>query len=138
MGELILTIILAAYTVFIPIVFTDAEYVNEWKHKIFVDVGAAEEDAVASKAWDYLDPSPTVMVLNPEFEYHTPDGWLVNYVNFYLIEDGSYRWWTGAGEEEKCFGDGLCVTQWVDGFIIRSDFDIDVIIVSVVEDDSGS
>jgi hypothetical protein len=120
--------------IFIPIVTGGgAPYVNEWQHKVFVDVGAAEESARIAEAWNYLDPYPAIMELNPEFEFRTPLGWLVDYVNFYTIEDMAYHWWAGVGEIEKCF-EKFCVTQWDDGFRLQSDFDIDVIIVKVIED----
>jgi hypothetical protein len=119
--------------IYIPLVFRSGEYVNEWGCKIFVDVGAAEENALIAGAWNYMDPSPTVMELNPEFEFRTPAGWLFEYANLYTIEDGSYYWWTGVGEEEKCISK-LCITQWPDGFKVNSDLDIDVIIAKVVKD----
>ncbi len=116
--------------IFIPMIVNNSEYVNEWEHQIYVDVGAAEENAWIAEAWDYMDPYPTITQLNPVFEFSTPDGWLVEYVNFYTIEDEAYHWWTGVGDAEVCF-EQFCVTEWPQGFRLTSTLDIDVFIIKV-------
>ena len=122
--------------IFIPIIIVDAPvqpaYVNEWQTQIYVDEYAWEEDATIPNAWDYLDPQVDVVDLNPYFEFHAQDGWLIDYVNFYMIENHSYNWWTISGIE-ACFTH-YCVMQGDDWFKIESDLDIDVFIIKLKEE----
>lgn len=121
--------------IFIPIIYVEVDqpYVNEWQTKVFVDVDAWMENQYYSTAWNYLDPYPTTLELNPSFRYDVPSGWSVDFVNFYTIEDGAYHWFTGVGEDGQCFGD-LCFAQGKDWFTIDSDLDIDVIWVKLNEE----
>jgi hypothetical protein len=102
--------------------------------KVFVDTGAYDENEYIARAWNYMDPEPTVMRLNPYFIFEAPENWKVNYVNYYTIEDESYHWWsTSVGEDEVCF-ETTCYAQGENWFSIRSELDIDVIWVKVHEE----
>ena len=121
--------------IFLPIVYVEAPppYVNEWETDIYKDVGAADENPWIAEAWDYMDPEPTTTTLNPEFYYHAPEFFEIKYINFYLIEDGTYHWFGGnVGEEPVCFfGGDLCYSQGPDWFLLSSSWDIDIIIIKL-------
>ena len=121
------------YYEYLPVMYVDKPYVNEWSTKVFVDEGAEVEDFYLANAWNYFDPEPTIMRLNPEFLYEAPNDWVVDYVNYYTIEDKSYHWWsTSVGEDEVCF-ETTCYAQGENWFSIKSELDIDVIWVKVHE-----
>ena len=122
--------------IFLPlIVAPDMPYVNEWQTQIFIDIGAHMEDLDWAVAWNYMDPTPSLSKLNPLWYFEAKDGYLIEYVNYILFEDHSYHWWGELpDEEEVCFGDA-CYTRWGQKAVqIRSDLDIDVIIVKVKDD----
>ena len=116
-------------------------YVNEFQHKVFVDVDAHMENLAWSMAWNYLDPEPTIIDLNPLWYFEPEDGWLIQYVNYMTFEsEFLYHWWTGLPDsEEVCFSNiGRCYTEWGEEAVqIRSmidEPDIDVVIVKIKPD----
>ena len=136
-------------SIYFPLVFgvdsdsppVEIPYVNSYTHKVFVDVGAVEENPSWANAWNYLDPEPITTELNPLWYFEPIDGWLIDYVNYITFEgDATYHWWQIPNDgQEVCFpNDGRCYTEWGENAVqIRSGIDypdIDVVIVKVKSD----
>jgi len=119
--------------IFLPVIEVDnppAPYVNEWQVQVVVDTDALMENELWATAWNHMDPEVEYTKLSPEYRFEAKEGWTLEFVNIYMIEDMKYYWWSGLDEEETCWPD-FCVAQGANWFSIKTDLDIDVFIAKV-------
>ena len=117
--------ILLLFVIYIPIVIApELPAFNEEMTTIIFDTGL---DPIEYEPWAWLDPSPEVEILNPDFTYYPPEGYLITNAMFYSYTDGLSRWmqnpvkntehciravtWQPGDEELTYIGGEWCFTE---------------------------